>query len=311
MTSCLIRIYQPTDAKALAVLINTCHQADQVGTRTTAQGVRVLGAENLGSTLHDYVVEAGSRIVGLGMLEREEGTRLYARLWVHPSMRNNMIGMRLISHVEALARQFPEPCLDIAIRPTETSTQEWAEELGYRYVRSWWRMHVDLLDLPAPSELPAGYRLRAFVPGQDERALTTVEDGVFHDHWGEGAHTLEGLQHEFNRPWFDPALLNFLQLAGQPVGYVWSWIDPERIAATGQAWGEISNLGLVPEYRGRGLGRVLLLRALADLKARGMQAVELDMDGPNIRARRLYESVGFYGKEETRWYRKHLREGGT
>lgn len=57
--------------------------------------------------------------------------------------------------------------------------------------------------------------------------------------------------------------------------------------------GEILNLGVASPYRGRGLGRSLVERALAELAAQGVTSVFLEVRDSNQAARRLYERLGF------------------
>jgi ribosomal protein S18 acetylase RimI-like enzyme len=61
---------------------------------------------------------------------------------------------------------------------------------------------------------------------------------------------------------------------------------------TGRA-AEIVYLGVVPHFRGRGLGRRLLRHASADAHARGLESLELAVDEENVHAMRVYESEGF------------------
>ncbi len=56
---------------------------------------------------------------------------------------------------------------------------------------------------------------------------------------------------------------------------------------------EVAYMGLVPEARGRGLGRELLLHALCEARAAGAFRVILSVDDRNAPARRLYQKVGF------------------
>jgi len=308
MTALLIRNYTPADAEALTTLVNACVQADHVGNHTSAKALLAIAGGNVDPERYYFVAQVGRHSVGFSSVYRDVGTRVSLRFWVHPSQRNTDIGRRLVLHNETVLRQFPEALLDIPVHPTEAFKLALVQELGYHNERSWWRMRLELPEhMPSAVILPPGFQVRPFVPGKDEQTLTTVMNGVFHDHWGEGQHALEEIQQEVSWPWFDPSLLLFLETNSQAVGYVWSWINQECISASGDTCGEISDLGLVPDYRGHGLGRALLWRALTDLKARGILAVELDMDGLNVRAKHLYESVGFYAKEETCWYRKNLR----
>ena len=52
-------------------------------------------------------------------------------------------------------------------------------------------------------------------------------------------------------------------------------------------------VSVAPEYRGKGLGRVLISRALASARSKEMNAVDLEVDSDNLPARRLYKSFGF------------------
>lgn len=62
---------------------------------------------------------------------------------------------------------------------------------------------------------------------------------------------------------------------------------PERESA------ELVYLGIVPPWRGGGLARALLARALGWLRQRGVLSLMLAVDEANEPARRLYRSLGF------------------
>lgn len=55
----------------------------------------------------------------------------------------------------------------------------------------------------------------------------------------------------------------------------------------------IVSLGLAPEWRGRGGGRLLLSDYLRAAEIEGVRAVSLDVRVTNLRARALYEASGF------------------
>ena len=58
-------------------------------------------------------------------------------------------------------------------------------------------------------------------------------------------------------------------------------------------YGAIQNLGIAPEYRGQGLGEILLRRALAGFQEAGLRKVLLEVTAENLTAIRLYERLGF------------------
>jgi ribosomal protein S18 acetylase RimI-like enzyme len=57
--------------------------------------------------------------------------------------------------------------------------------------------------------------------------------------------------------------------------------------------GAIQNLGVMPTYRGRGLGRALLLKALYGFWRAGLGRAHLEVTAQNEAAVRLYRRVGF------------------
>jgi ribosomal protein S18 acetylase RimI-like enzyme len=57
--------------------------------------------------------------------------------------------------------------------------------------------------------------------------------------------------------------------------------------------GAVQNVGVIPEHRGAGLGRCLMLKALAGFRDAGVRRVYLDVTASNLAAINLYRSLGF------------------
>ena len=62
---------------------------------------------------------------------------------------------------------------------------------------------------------------------------------------------------------------------------------------TGPLAGSLQNVGVVPEHRGRGLGRWLMVRSLAGFRSAGIRRVSLEVTARNRAAQRLYRRLGF------------------
>lgn len=56
---------------------------------------------------------------------------------------------------------------------------------------------------------------------------------------------------------------------------------------------DVVYLGVAPEFRGRGLGRAMILHAAKDIRRRGYGNMTLAVDAANPYALRIYQSVGF------------------
>jgi len=60
-----------------------------------------------------------------------------------------------------------------------------------------------------------------------------------------------------------------------------------------QGWGELISIYLLPDYMGRGYGKLLMKAALSELKRQGYENVFLWVLEENYRARSFYEQYGF------------------
>ncbi|MBE3598704.1 MAG: ribosomal protein S18-alanine N-acetyltransferase [Limnochordaceae bacterium] len=102
----------------------------------------------------------------------------------------------------------------------------------------------------------------------------------------------------FSTPWSKSAFLSELlenerahylvaRADGRAVGYVGIWLVADE--------GHITNVAVHPEYRSRGVGRKLM-EAITELARRkGARRLTLEVRKSNLRAQRLYESLGFQG----------------
>jgi putative acetyltransferase len=81
----------------------------------------------------------------------------------------------------------------------------------------------------------------------------------------------------------------------------WSAWDGETLAGCGalkhldDTHGELKSMRAAPEYRGRGVGKAILLHLLSEARSRGYARVSLETGRPEpfLPARRLYEAHGF------------------
>jgi mycothiol synthase len=162
------------------------------------------------------------------------------------------------------------------------------ERRGFRVRRYSQRMQIGLdAELPEPL-WPDGVRIRT-LRGGDERTFYDAHQEAFADVWEPVPETYEEWSHWLiGATTFDPALW-FLALDGdEAAGYAICHVhpgDPEL--------GWVQLLGVRRPWRGRGLGRALLLHAFGAFKSHGQRRVGLGVDSESpTGANRLYESVG-------------------
>lgn len=77
------------------------------------------------------------------------------------------------------------------------------------------------------------------------------------------------------------------EVEGTVVGYITTWQDTEA------GIGYIPNLAFVPEWRGKGLGRRLIVEALDRFRAAGLSHAKIETLAQNEVGHHLYTSIGF------------------
>jgi len=60
----------------------------------------------------------------------------------------------------------------------------------------------------------------------------------------------------------------------------------------------LAELYVVPDRRGRGFGRALMQEAIIAARERNADTMNIEVDEPDLAARRLYESLGFSNRED-------------
>jgi GNAT superfamily N-acetyltransferase len=148
-----------------------------------------------------------------------------------------------------------------------------------------WMARPHLNGLP-PAEVPAGFRLRRYRPGD---ADAWVRIHLAADRYNRIDHGL------FAREFGDEELLADRQLylvdsRGTPVGTATAWFDDD---VDGSRWGRIHWVAVLPALQGRGLGRLVLAAAMARLRELGHERARLATSTGRVSAVRLYWSFGF------------------
>ena len=226
---------------------------------------------------------------------------------VHPEHRGRGLGRLILRLSERRARELrsvrdtsvSKALANWIMHGTEDARRLLLDE-GYRHARSFFRMAITLEQPPPAPDWPVGVRVRTFRPGEDDRPTYEAMEEAFEDHWGHArAEFEEWRRRRIETPHFDPSLWHLALADGRVVG-------ASLCAVVGdENW--VSTLGVVREWRGRGLGMALLRHSFAEFHRRGRRRVVLGVDAENpTGATRLYERAGMHVERQYDRYEKEL-----
>jgi mycothiol synthase len=219
---------------------------------------------------------------------------------VHPDHRGIGIGRQLLAWQEGRALQQLATSdltlpgwLMLYADDRSVRTHRLAASAGFTPARYFTGLSRLLADPIPEIELPAGVRIE---PYRTELSAATLEakNAAFRDHWGSQPMNEEQWESMLALSVFRPDL-SFLALAGdEVVGFVTSEVNEDDWPGQGYSSGYIPLVGVVRDWRRKGVAPALLARAFAAFRKAGLERAVLDVDSDNpTGALGLYTGMGF------------------
>lgn len=185
------------------------------------------------------------------------------------------------------------PYLLLYVPPGDNSGRGFAEARGFAYRASLYWMERPAGDACPVPDFPIGFVSRPWDPERDAiPGFVELLNATFADHPTPVSWTEPVIRAANAAPEFDPRDILLVAPAD----------DPERVVAFCRArlypddrppYGEVKLIGVLPPWRGRGLGRALLRWGVRHLQDRGVPTISLAVSAANEHALRMYEAHGF------------------
>jgi len=277
-----------------------------------------------------FNLESDSRVVLdprgqiVGYMEVWDLLDLPARItsWgrTHPEHVGLGIGSYLLDWAEERARKAIERApegarvsLHAYINHLDRAAAELLHAKGFKMIRHYLRMVIELNGAPPVPNWPEGITVRTMRPGEDVRDIIRVDREAFKDHFNfvetPFEEDLERWLHWINNDEkFDPQLW-FLALYGDQIVGV-SLCLPRIDDDPQMGW--VESLGVLRPYRRRGIAQALLQHSFGEFYRRGKPRVGLGVDASSLTgATRLYEKAGMRPDPQHQHdlFEKELRPG--
>lgn len=305
--SYIIRNYCPDDFDNYLRLQIESEQLDPSGSFISARGLSdILGRPNFTPQKDLFIAECDGKLTGSLSATLEPGIqRTLVNGLVHPLHRRKGIATMLFSGAIERVKEAGIPSIQVSVSETNASATELLKYLGFKFIRHFFEMRLEINSLRLPATTPNNSKSRKLKPGE-ESLLTEIQNRCFADTWGFNPNTEEEITYRLNMHGRSPDDVILTYLGDQPAGYCWTIINAEENAIRKKNKGLIHMLGVDPAFRKQEIGKAILLNGLEDLKAKGVDIVELTVDGENPAACALYESTGFEVCAKTQWYEKRV-----
>lgn len=145
--------------------------------------------------------------------------------------------------------------------------------------------------------------IRPFRKGLDEEVWVRIFNAVFADYDDIRYITVEEMKKLEDSPSFDEGGMFIAEWSGRPVGTVDAYVDRQRTDGKGF----IQSLGVLPEYRRRGIAKRLVDEALQSLIHRGRKTVDTWAQTDKEGCVHIYESLGFKQARFTSMMKRTLK----
>lgn len=286
--------------EALEVVWGRSQQADDPGNNNVRGGWSL----QAWATEAQALVKNG-RVLGVAALRFDEDREVASgRLALDPASRTDDNAEKLVQTLLKLASLAGVPLLRLTVGKSAAWAQAAIQKASFERVRVIYRMLRPRGLKSPPARSVPGITVRAMRPGEEGLVLDAL-NRAWSDTWNYHPITREMLERDLEGQ-REGMLLGVDDQTDEIVATCHAIFDATDTNADGgpRAW--ISNLTADPRWRGRGLGRALLVAGLRSLYERGAQSIGLGVDGGNATPVNLYRSVGFEVISETDVWEKQL-----
>jgi len=186
---------------------------------------------------------------------------------------------------------------------------QFLEKMGFELIRKISLMETDLAEIPSNigENRDVVFRVLQESAEEDIELLCWLRNQCFKGRFNYRLTTVEETRYFMSNNSYSDLEVFFAALDEEEVGFLVAVIDEKLNIEKNVKFGGIIAVGVLQQYRRKGIGTKLTLMGLEALKEKGMTKVILDVDDLNqTRAKRLYEKVGFEVVEQYLTYRKRL-----
>lgn len=298
-----VRNYQAADFHNYVVLQAEVEKLEPTGRCVSMQFIsKQLKRPNYYPEQDLFIIEVDERVVGYIDIEREVAIgRVVLDCGVHPEHRGKGLATHLFNSAISRARELGAKAAHVSIGENNAVAGKTLSGLGFNVVRRFLELGLSIGCVGGFGDHPA-IECCCLRAGEEDK-LTGLQNRAFAGTWGYSPNTVEQIAFRIDSSTCSRDDIVLTYERDRAIGCCWTGISCEEGMPSVRK-GRIHMLGVDPDYRGKGIGRELMMAGLIRLRNRGVSIAELTVDSENRAARALYESLGFEVQANTIWYGK-------
>lgn len=294
-----IRQFSWDDVEKLVPLCNASLVADGDSAYVDEKYFRLRYSVSSHFEQGSFVAWRDDEPIGVNMTLYGKAGKGLATLYLHPDYRDTEMPRQLIEASDERLRDAAMIVTDdhnpiYLLRGVEahlTELQTLLVDIGYKDVRHFYGMKMDLPDQVDTPLLAEGLRVIPFNPKMHAEAIHSVYDNSFRDSWGmrDGV-PFESWKRTFITEEMDYSLWFGVWDGNRMVGFSICLVDP-----TGIEQGKVRALGVLSEYRKMGVGTFLLQYSFHKFIKHGLKRAALNVDtAADTNPLNIYKKAGMH-----------------
>ena len=292
-----LRNYRPSDFDGLVGFF----QLESKPTSFTSQRVSEwLSWPHFSPEQDLFIVETETSIVGYMSLRPElEIDRVFITCRLHHNHQRKGLAAKLLECAMHRAHELNASVAHVDVMEDNTIARKALEKHGFSPVRQYYELKLDMAQADWEEAEKTSRGCRHLAPGE-EAILADIQNRTFAEHWGYNPNTEETISYIISRSHSSPEDVVLACEEDSIIGFCLTEV-------IGNGEGRISMIGTDPDFRGKGIGRKILLAGLLYLKSKAVHSTYLTVDTVNEAALILYKSVGFENNNILLTYEKTIR----
>jgi mycothiol synthase len=305
--SSIIRDYRAGDLDRLLKLESTAGPRGQTGCVTSPSDLTESVRRRDYNFANVIVAERAREIAGYASVTPEvQLGRAVLRWRVHADRRTGGIAGRLIDKAISRTLSLGIKAIHANIWQSSPAARKLVCRRGFTCIRRYLEFRLDLSRTHVAEMKEGRFRGHFLQPGGEE-GLTRLQNRSFAEAWGYNPNTVDEMMLRTRLPGSSRKdIIMAFESDREPIGYCWTKAYRSADEDPNQRMGRIHMLGVDPDYRGRGIGRQLLVAGISELARKGIRIIELTVDQENKTACALYRSMGFKVWRSSLWYEKKM-----